>query len=436
MAWEYDAGSEQWREIADKGAHPLAGKSYADLKASGQWDLSNPQLLSYLDSLSNMGSSTARKLGAVGDWRTNPAAASQMFTRLGLSTHDFPTGMGYLEKVTNQFGDMLSPEYLKAVDQARSGMVNAQQSDNGLGGIVDTGVDFVKDWGKEFVVPAALTYLGVNALGGALGGAAGAEGAASTGGTAAGSGTALGSGLTPGATGAAGLTPGAAGAAGVTAAAPVGTSLAPGYFAAETIAPAVGAGSFGGTSGASGGGSALAPSGTGAPGGGGVLSTIASGLPGVLGAVASSQQAGDYKDLARDYMAVGAPARARFEASYAPGFSMEDDPGYKEALEQAAKATLHGLSVGGNPAGSPNAWAQSLTDLYKNHSYRALQDYRNQNASAGGMGALTQAAPGAAGSAIASQGNVFNALGAAANDIFNPPKSLTQILREIRAAGM
>jgi hypothetical protein len=283
------------------------------------------------------------------------------------------------------------------------------------------------------------------ALGGTL--AAGLSGigagtAASAGGTAAGAatsaeGVALGSGLTPGVAGAAGLTPGAAGASGVAAAAPVGTSLAPGYFAAETLAPvAAGSGAaFGGSSGASGGGSAITPSGTGTGVSGGTLANLALGIPGALGAVASSQQADAYKDLARDYMAVGAPARARFEASYAPGFSMEDDPGYKEALEQAAKATLHGLSVGGNPAGSPNAWAQSLTDLYKNQSYRALQDYRNQNASAGGMGALTAAAPSASGSAISAQGNVFNSIGAAANDIFNPPKTLTQILREIRAAG-
>jgi hypothetical protein len=114
---------------------------------------------------------------------------------------------------------------------------------------------------------------------------------------------------------------------------------------------------------------------------------------------------------------------------------MENDPGYQDALKQAAKASLYGLSVNGNPAGSPNAWGQSLTDLYQKTAYQALQNYRNQNAAAGGMAALTQAAPGASNSAISAQGNVFNGLGAAANDIFNPPKTLTQLLREIQAAG-
>jgi hypothetical protein len=425
----WEASSQgTWERIS-----PLnpTGNDYAQLKQAGAWNLQDPNLQNYL------AKSAYTEFGgnASSDWRTNPHAASMLLGKLGLSTYQ-PTnlfgGPSRSEQIQQAFG--FSPEYIAQIEASRKLQQHESNKSNrgGLSGVLDAGGDFVEA-AAPLALAAAGAYYGVNALGG-LGGA----GAASAGGTAAGTAgemAALGSGLTPGAAGAAGITPGAAGAAGLAATAPAGTALAPGYFAAETLAPAIGAGSFGATSGASGGGSALAPSGTGLPSGG-VLSTIASGLPGVLGAIASDKQADAYSDLARDYMAVGAPARARFEASYAPGFSMEDDPGYKEALEQAAKATMHGLSVGGNPAGSPNAWAQSLRDLYQQQTYKALQDYRNQNASAGGMGALTQAAPGAANSAIASQGNVFNALGAAANDIFNPPKTLTQILREIRAAGM
>jgi hypothetical protein len=258
-------------------------------------------------------------------------------------------------------------------------------------------------------------------------GGAGAAGAASGVGTAAttagglGEG-ALGTGLAvPGGVG----TGTGVGAAGLSGTAAAGTALAPGYFAAEGVG-----GGATGTTGAATGGSALS-----LPSSEGVLAGLARGLPGALGAVGAAYQANQYGNLANDYMAVGAPSRARFEASYAPGFSMENDPGYKDALDQAAKATLHGLSIGGNPAGSPNAWAQSLTDLYQKTAYQALQQYRNQNASAGGLAALTQAAPAAAGNAVSSTGNIFNGVGAAANDIFNPPKSLTQLFREIRAAG-
>lgn len=168
---------------------------------------------------------------------------------------------------------------------------------------------------------------------------------------------------------------------------------------------------------------------------GGFIKGLIRGVPGAIGAVGANQQSNAYADLANKYLDIGAPSRARYEGSYAPGFSMEKDPGYTDALNQSAKATLHGLSVTGNPADSPNAWNQSLTDLYQKTAYPALQTYRNQNAASGGMATLTQAAPGASSNAITAQGNVLNSVGAAANDIFNPPKSLAQILREIKTAG-
>lgn len=154
-----------------------------------------------------------------------------------------------------------------------------------------------------------------------------------------------------------------------------------------------------------------------------------------LGAYASNQQAGSLQALNNQYLGFGAPSRARYEASYAPGFTMANEPGYKDALDQTAKATLHGLSTQGNPAGSPNAWASSLSDIYQKTAYPALQTYRNQNANTGGIGTLTAAAPGAATGAINAQGNVFNAVGGGLNDIFNPPKSLAQQLAELKQSG-
>ena len=147
---------------------------------------------------------------------------------------------------------------------------------------------------------------------------------------------------------------------------------------------------------------------------------------------------------------VGAPSRARYEGSYAPGFSMESDPGYKDALDQTAKATLHGLSVNGNPAGSPNAWATTLKDLYEKTAYPALQTYRSNNAATGGFGSYAgegatvpglgtslpgSTAVGATGGSQAgfdtraastgADANVWNALGTAAGDVFAPKRQLS-----------
>lgn len=163
------------------------------------------------------------------------------------------------------------------------------------------------------------------------------------------------------------------------------------------------------------------------------LMSAGGGLVGAgLGIAGSRRQQGQLEALNNQYLGFGAPSRARYEASFAPGFTMANDPGYKDALDMVTKSTLHGLSVTGNPAGSPNAWDKTLSDVNAKFAYPALQNYRNQNANTGGIGQLTAAAPAAATGAIAAGGNVFNAAGAAVNDIFSPPKSLAQQLAELR----
>jgi len=200
-------------------------------------------------------------------------------------------------------------------------------------------------------------------------------------------------------------------------------------------------------------GSAVTPSSSGAAGGGAqgdsaiskilggtatpadYLSVAGSALPGVLGALASGQQSSAQQDVANQYLSLSAPSRARFEASFAPGFSMTSDPGYQDALDQVTKAMLHKLSVTGNPAGSPNALQQILSDVNSQFAYPALQQYRQLNAGQGGIIPLTSAAPQFANAAIGSQGNVYNALGGAAADIFNPPSSLDKLMKQFARLG-
>jgi hypothetical protein len=163
-----------------------------------------------------------------------------------------------------------------------------------------------------------------------------------------------------------------------------------------------------------------------------ILDAIKKGAPAAIGAYAANQQANSLQDLANKYMEMGAPSRARYEASFAPGFTMANDPGYTDALNAASKATLHGLSVNGNPAGSPNAWSTSLQDLYAKTAYPALQTFRNQNAATGGIASFSAAAPAASTSAINAGSNVFNAIGAGVNDIFNPKPSLAETLADYK----
>ena len=212
-------------------------------------------------------------------------------------------------------------------------------------------------------------------------------GAAGAGTSAAGAGaaTGLGSGITTGAGGQTGITAGTAtggigggglgsglttGGAGVgtgTAAAGAG-ALGTGFFGSETAYPVAGgqtaaAGGAGTTSGIGGstattaGGSTalqriLAGNGTGAD----YLSVIGQVAPSLLSAYGSSQQAGDYKDLANKYMAMGAPYRDELSRISADPSAFYTSP----TATKATEAVLQRLSSQyGNPAGNP--YAQSLT---------------------------------------------------------------------------
>jgi|SRR3990167_4068 len=155
--------------------------------------------------------------------------------------------------------------------------------------------------------------------------------------------------------------------------------------------------------------------------------------PAALGVIASNQQSKDYLQLADKYMGFGAPSRARYESSFVPGFSMANEPGYADALDQTTKSFLHKASIAGNPADSPNAWMQTLKDVNSTFAYPALQEFRRVNAGAGGLANMAPAAINAEGRSVGAERGIYDALGAGFADVFSPPKSLSDILREIRA---
>lgn len=261
--------------------------------------------------------------------------------------------------------------------------------------------------------------------------------------------TGLGGGLSvPGVTGA-----GSAGAIGA-----AGAGLGTGYGLAEALgssaAPAV-------TGGAAAGGTALGTAGTAAAAGAGGAgatkvgdlvsgnvspSDLASNMTigdlsktlGTLGLTAGSiygdtKTADALKSINDQYMAIGAPSRARYEASFDPNFDINSLPGLKGAMDTSTQTLLRQLSAtGGNPFGNPGGLAEALKYVTGNVALPALQNYRNQNASSGGFGAFSTAAPGAATGAVTAGGNVYADLGRGAANIFNPPTSLQDALKSLR----
>lgn len=150
-----------------------------------------------------------------------------------------------------------------------------------------------------------------------------------------------------------------------------------------------------------------------------------------IGSVAADKQRADaLRELSDKYMALGAPSRARYEASFAPGFKPTDIPGFQGALDTSADTILRRMSTSGNPFGNPGGLTQAMDYLAGNLGLPAINQYRNQNAATGGFGAFSTAAPGAATGSIGATGDIYSDIGRGAGDILNPPTDLAKLLRQ------
>lgn len=169
-------------------------------------------------------------------------------------------------------------------------------------------------------------------------------------------------------------------------------------------------------------------------------SVLGKAAPGLIGAFGASQQAKSLDDLTKRLEGYGAPSRARYEASFAPGFDLAAaDPAYKGALDQTSESLLRKLSAsGGNPFGNPGGLIEANKAIVNGTALPALNTYRNQNANTGGLGALASAYPSSATSTIGANSNILNALGGAASDVLNPkpqsqPTSLADLYKLINS---
>ncbi len=163
------------------------------------------------------------------------------------------------------------------------------------------------------------------------------------------------------------------------------------------------------------------------------LSMIVKGLgraaPGIVGAVAAKQQQGDFQRLSDQYSGYGAPYRERLANLYADPSSFLKSAEVTAPIQQASDIAAHSLSTGGNPIASGNS-LQQLQDFSANQLFSRLGQEKDRLAGFGGLTAYNAAAPAAATNAINAGSNVFNALGASASNVFNPPQTLAQQMAE------
>ena len=160
-----------------------------------------------------------------------------------------------------------------------------------------------------------------------------------------------------------------------------------------------------------------------------------SALATLLGLVGSSQQADAYKDVSDKYFGMGAPYRSRLEASYAPDFTMANQPDFMNALDIGAQAAARATSAKvGNPVDNPGAYAEMQKYISGSLALPQLNTYRSQLGTFGQLG--TNMAGTADMTAAGQGGNMYNALGVGIDQIFNPKtKTTLEQLAELMKSG-
>lgn len=118
-----------------------------------------------------------------------------------------------------------------------------------------------------------------------------------------------------------------------------------------------------------------------------LLGSLGSAGLGVLGANA---QGNALNDVASKYLQLGAPFRDKLLNSYSPGFDLtQQDPAFKNALDQTSDSVLRKLSTSGNPFENPGGLMQAQSYVMNNAYLPQLNTFRSQLASAGGLGTNT-----------------------------------------------
>lgn len=156
-------------------------------------------------------------------------------------------------------------------------------------------------------------------------------------------------------------------------------------------------------------------------GGTDLLSMLGKIAPSLLGMYASNEQTNALKDLAGKYAEYGAPYRQQLADITADPSKFYNST----AAQQGVNSVLSKLSIGGNPSGSPYKQQLAVDSLWNDYGKE-----RDRLAGFGGLTNYNAAAPSLDAQAVNSQGNMYNALGAGLNDIFNPKTSLADLLKQ------
>lgn len=150
-----------------------------------------------------------------------------------------------------------------------------------------------------------------------------------------------------------------------------------------------------------------------------------------LGVLGANAQQNAYKDVYDQQMALGAPSRARYEASFQPGFDLYTaDPGAKSAADATADSTARSLSTSfGNPFDQPSATGGIFRSVLGQNNAQ-LNTYRSQNLTGGQLGTNTAGTASLQGAG--QSGTLYDAIGGGLGALTQPQNSLEDLIKKYR----
>jgi len=130
------------------------------------------------------------------------------------------------------------------------------------------------------------------------------------------------------------------------------------------------------------------------------------------------------------YLAMGQPYRDQLAASYAPGFSMANQPDFQNSLDIGAQAAARATSAKvGNPTGNPGAYADMQKYISGSLALPQLNTYRSQLGSFGQLGTAVAGANDTAGAG--NTGYATNALGYGLGQLTQPQNQYQGLLESM-----
>lgn len=165
------------------------------------------------------------------------------------------------------------------------------------------------------------------------------------------------------------------------------------------------------------------------------LEVLGSGGAAALGLIGANRQSEALSEVANQFAARSAPSLARFESSFAPGFSIWDDAATRDAAARAADISARSYSARmGNPFDNPTAQAGIYGDVLSQVALPQLNAYRSQNLTGAGLGTNIAGTAGLAGAEAAR--SPFVTLAGALGDLTAPKSNLEALLKQLSQFGL